>query len=148
MDEQKGSEINRGDEELDGSFEFDDLDELEGEKLKFGRRNRLRERPLGEQPHVFLKRWRRRSAFRRIKLVEELLLSPLGTRRLQKLELLLQSLETKRLWLENRLGHTLGLKAIVEAAIERQSRNRRGDRRNEGRGNNRREGGNQGGGQP
>jgi len=144
-DERKSNEINRREQEVTSAFE---AEELEGETLRSGPRDQLRDWPLGGQPQVFLKRWRRRSAFRRIKLVQELLLTPLGPRRLKKLEMMLRTLEGRKAWLEARLAHAIGLESIVQAAIQRQSRNHRGDRQNEFRENGRREGSIQGGGQP
>jgi hypothetical protein len=130
--EGKNGVINEDDREVTDSLE---LEQLEGEPLRFGRRDRFARSP-GEQPQVFLKRWKLRSAFRRMKLVQELLVTPLGPRRLQKLEILLRTLEGRKAWLEARLEHTVGLESIVRAAIERRPRNRR------------REGGDKGGGRP
>lgn len=143
MPERRSWEPNRDDDELSGFFE---ADEVEGEALKVPRRNQRRDWPPGGPRQVFIKRWIQRAALRRIKLIEELLLTSVGPRRLQKLELLLLNLEARKAWLHARLENTIGLEIIVRAALERHSPDRRGP--NEARGTNARQEGNPGAGQP
>jgi hypothetical protein len=131
-----------------GENNFNDqesVDSLDAEEL--GREWPKRGYGPGEQPQVFLKRWRHRSTLRRLQLIEELFLSPIGPRRVERLELLLRNLEARKAWLEARFEHIVGLETIVRAALRRHTRNRR-SRGNQALGNKVRQGGNERGTQP
>jgi hypothetical protein len=127
MDEREDS--GPGEKESEDSFELGELEEPTAAEV--GRKNRFGGPQHGEHSQVFLKRWRRRAASRRIRLIEELLLSPLGPRRVQKLELLLSSLEGRKAWLQARYEHVVCLENIVKAAVQRNSRNRQRKWQNE-----------------
>lgn len=78
-----------------------------------------------ERGRVFIERWKVRSSNRRATLARELLgPAPLNPRRLQGLTIWLRNLEARKLWLEARLEHTVGLESIVRAAVEKRPSSR------------------------
>jgi hypothetical protein len=78
-----------------------------------------------ERGRVFIERWKARAGNRRARLARELLgSSSLNSRPLQDLNIWLRNLEARKLWLEARLEHTVGLESIVRAAVGKRTTSR------------------------